>query len=409
MVRPAVSGWNRPIVIETIPANQKIWFVSDLHMGDGTPSDVFFGKDKPLIALLNQVEREGCMLVIVGDAMDFHQAWTFTRILRAHQELLSAMSRIGRAGKLIYVVGNHDYDISLYRQVLNFRVCDELHVGDRILVQHGYQYDPYIGNSLEGSHVATKVHHTAERVLNTWLRVPLGEFYTLGNRLLFWLAHKLALGSWALAAGMRKAGFPGGEDTLNRHIDYWARSNMGDPMCMLRPVLQRLREDRWPNILCGHSHLPGLVRDALRPDRAYVNTGSWSFASSHYVIWDGESFVVNDWITRRGFGDEFYGPVLDGSIDEKDFWQWWRENYMGLLRFREGEERRGRLRGWESYVRDTQYLARLEPGMKPLLDRTAVEAGLVDDTADSSIGTLADAGKQAPEAPNDETANEVRT
>jgi len=31
---------------------------------------------------------------------------------------------------------------------------------------------------------------------------------------------------------------------------------------------------------------------------------------------------------------------------------------MGLLRFREGEERRGRFRGWESYIRDYQYLAR---------------------------------------------------
>ena len=76
---------------------------------------------------------------------------------------------------------------------------------------------------------------------------------------------------------------------------------------------------------------------------------------------------------------------------------------------RQRAERRGRLRGWESYIRDTQYLARLEPGVKPLLDRSAVEAGLVDDTADPSIGTLADAGKSTPDVAPERAENEVRT
>lgn len=374
------------IVIETLSPDQKIWFISDLHMGDGTPSDVFFGKDRHLLALVEQVEREGGPLVVVGDAMDFHQAWTFTRILRAHQEVLGAMSRLGRAGKLYYVVGNHDYDIQLYREILNFRVCDELHIGDRILVQHGWQYDPYIGTTLEGSHVATKLHHGIERYLNTWLRIPLGEFYTLGNRLMFWMVHKLAVALSAYGSVMRKIGFPRSYDAVDRNLNYWARSNMGDPMCILRPIKQRLREDRWPYILCGHSHLPGIVWE--RPDRAYINTGSWSFASSHYVLWEGNNFEVHDWITGREFHAELYEPVLNGSIDEKDFWQWWRENYMGMLRFREGEERRGRLRGWESYIRDYQYMAKLEPGVSPLHDRAAIETGLVDDTADPNIGAL---------------------
>ena len=52
--------------------------------------------------------------------MDFHQAWTFTRILRAHQQLLGTMSELARDGRLYYVVGNHDYDISFYRDILNF-------------------------------------------------------------------------------------------------------------------------------------------------------------------------------------------------------------------------------------------------------------------------------------------------
>ena len=80
-----MSGSTRHVVLERVSADQKLWFISDLHLGDGTPSDVFFGKDPHLMALVASVEREDGTLVVNGDAMDFHQAWTFTRILRAHQ------------------------------------------------------------------------------------------------------------------------------------------------------------------------------------------------------------------------------------------------------------------------------------------------------------------------------------
>jgi hypothetical protein len=79
------------------------------------------------------------------------------------------------------------------------------------------------------------------------------------------------------------------------------------------------------------------------------------------VIWDRGEWSCGDWITGRTIAAEFYEPLLDGHLYDKDFWQWWRENYMGFLRFREGEERRGRLRGWESYIRDYQYLSQLQP------------------------------------------------
>lgn len=367
-------SWNRPLRVETLAEGKTIWFVSDLHLGDGTPSDAFFGKDRHLIALVETVEENDGILVVGGDAVDFHQAWSFTRILRAHQELLSAMSRLGRAGRLYYVVGNHDYDLSLYSEILNFQVCDELRIrgrdakgveADRILVQHGYQYDPFLKGSLENQ-FSTKVHHLVERYLNTWLRIPLGEFYTRSNRVSFWIAHKYALLVWAKALLLRTLGFEATAEASQRELDFWARSNMGDPMCIFQPVMRRLDEDEFETIILGHSHLPGIVP---QEGRRYINTGSWTFASSHYVTWDGSRFECRDWITGREFQAEFYQPLLDGTLDEKDFWQWWRENYMGWFRFREGEERKGRLRGWESYLRDYQHLSQLQPTLPPVPGR----------------------------------------
>jgi hypothetical protein len=139
-------------------------------------------------------------------------------------------------------------------------------------------------------------------------------------------------------------------------LDHWTWSNQGDSMCIFRPAMAALATGPWQMIICGHSHVPGIVRSG---ERVYANTGSWTFASSTYLLWDHGSLQCGDWITGRQFSDELYRPLIEGSIYERDFFQWWKENYMGWPRFREGEERHGRLRGWESYLRDHQYLAQL--------------------------------------------------
>ena len=47
MSNPTHIGWKaRPGIVERVAPDQRIWFVSDLHIGDATPHDVFFGKDR---------------------------------------------------------------------------------------------------------------------------------------------------------------------------------------------------------------------------------------------------------------------------------------------------------------------------------------------------------------------------
>jgi len=340
-----------------------VWFISDLHLGDGTPSDVFFGKDRHLLALLRKVTRLGATLVVGGDAMDFHQALSFTRILRAHGEVLDALSQLARAGRLYYIVGNHDYDIGLYKEIMQFRVCDELRLGAKVRVTHGYEHDPFhAAQDLAKAQWGTKIHHFVERYLDTWIRIPLGEYYTLPNRFTFWMFYNLGTIAHAWATVMGWLGYTRSLEAIDRTLDFWARSNMGDPMCMFQSVWSELDDTPFDFIVCGHSHLPGLVRKGAK---TYVNTGSWTFSSSQYAVWDGADFRSSDWITSIDYGADLYQPLIRGAIDEKNFWQWWRENYMGLLRFREGEERAGRLRGWESYVRDYQRHSRQHQARPP--------------------------------------------
>ncbi|MEC8422394.1 MAG: hypothetical protein VX000_01385, partial [Myxococcota bacterium] len=99
-----------------------------------------------------------------------------------------------------------------------------------------------------------------------------------------------------------------------------------------------LPESRYDILVTGHSHLPGVVE--VCPGKSYVNTGSWTFNSAQYALWDGEQFAVRDWISGKVYGDALYRGIIDRRHKHKSFTEWWRENYLGWLRYRVGEEGR---------------------------------------------------------------------
>lgn len=334
-------SWARPTPLEVthrIEADRRIYVVSDLHLGDGTRSDAFLGKDRELMRLLARVREEDAHLVIAGDCVDFHQAWSMSRVLKAHPRLIGELSRLADTHGVTYIWGNHDYDIKLFKDLLRFDVCSSLEVGDRILIQHGYQYDPFIGPNLDQTHIATAMHHMTERMLDSWIRLPLENFYTLPNRVAFWLFHKFAL-AWTVAhAATTKVGLSALTQTINEAIWYWTQNQFGDPGCLVADIQATLPDSKYDFLVTGHSHLPGLVQ--LAGGKTYVNTGSWTFSSAQYALWDGERFEVRDWISGKIYGDVLYQGILDGRYKHMSFREWWRENYLGWLRYRVGEEGR---------------------------------------------------------------------
>ena len=318
---------------KTIPADQEIFFISDLHMGDGTASDAFGKKDDALIDFISHVRERGAHLVIVGDAIDFHQAWFFSRVLKAHGTLFGALSSLADAHGVTYIWGNHDADMSFFKDILRFEVCSSLAIGERILVQHGYEYDPFIGGHLEATHRATQVHHLVERALSTRIRIPLEQFYTLTNRLAFWCVHKLV---W-LKNQLHRIGLRSLQKRLDQQELYWVHGQMGDPQGIWENIRTALETGPHDFIVTGHSHLPGRVE--VTPGRFYVNTGSWTFNSTNYARWDGTGFEVKDWLREKTYTDRWYQPLMDRRWRHMDLMAWWRANYMGWLRFRVAEVR----------------------------------------------------------------------
>ncbi len=339
---------------------EKIYFCSDMHLGDGSHADIFQGKDDAFLAFLDEVEAEGKALVINGDAMDFSQAWYFQRILKAHRRLLKRLTRLADKMDVIYCYGNHDPDIVLFEDILKWKVCDKLVIGDKMLVQHGFEYDTYISKHFGESDIWVRLLNIYERTFKTWVRVPLSDYYTLSNRLMHYLFYYAVKLQRLRTRLLRMRGKQDAAARIEHTIDFWTQTELGDPMTITQPALEQLRKDRFQTIVCGHSHLPGVIE--LDGERRYINLGSWTFKNAQYGVWDGETFVLRDWITGRVFGDENYRPIFEGVTD-MTYEEWFHSQYMGYLRFRCGEEpqRTGvrpplRLDGPRGVVRPTRKL-----------------------------------------------------
>ena len=322
--------------VELVPGpREKIYFVSDMHLGDGSFADIFQGKDDAFLRFLDEVEAEAKVLVINGDALDYSEAWYFERILKAHRPVLKRLTQLAERMDVIYCYGNHDTDIVLFEDILKWQVCQKLVIGDRMLVQHGVEYDPYLSARFTESDVWVRLLNIYERTFKTWIRVPLADYYTLSNRLTHYLFFTVVRLQRLRVRWLRWRGLDKAACAIEDAISFWTQTELGDPMTITRPILDRLKDDKYELIVCGHSHLPGIVQ--LEGGRRYVNLGSWTFSNAQYGVWDGQRFVLRDWESGRVFGAENYAPIFSGATD-LTYEEWFHSQYMGYLRFRCGED-----------------------------------------------------------------------
>jgi UDP-2,3-diacylglucosamine hydrolase len=317
-------------------AGELVYFVSDLHLGDGSHTDIFQHKDEHFLAFLDEVEANAKTLIIVGDALDFEQAWYFSRIVRGHGKVISRLTQLAEKMRVVYVFGNHDPDIVLFRDILKWELCDKVVVDDRILAVHGYEFDDYLGDNHSEAVFWARMLFTYERLFKTWIRLPLRDYYTISNRvghyLLYWLTRLSRLITWA----GRRLDRPGLGQGFVEWTRFWGRGCLGDPMGLTHSVLAELGVNpRFDTIICGHSHLPGVVE--TDNNKRYINLGSWSFGNSQYGVWDGNRFLLRDWISGREFADENYRHLF-GTREDWDYEDWFHDQYLGYLRFRGGEE-----------------------------------------------------------------------
>ncbi|MCB9793242.1 MAG: metallophosphoesterase family protein [Alphaproteobacteria bacterium] len=321
-----------PFELHAVAPGGTFYVISDIHLGDGGPTDIFLAKDRHLLRFIDKVDEEDATLIVAGDAIDFSQAWDLTRILRAHGKVLGAFSRLAAKGRMIYVLGNHDYDLKLYQDLLNIPVVQGVRVGQDVCITHGYEYDPVIGPDLHVSEWKTRFHHIIERAVGAWIRLPLQHFYNFPNRVAFWMFHKAILLGDARGRFLQAVT---GDDSFLRKVheeaNYWTRAQLGDPGSLFHPIMEALEAGPYRVLVCGHSHLPGVVESPT--GRVYANTGSWTFNSSTYLRIDDEGIELKDWLSGKRYDDRLYRPIMEGRLDSVGFLEWWERHYRGFLRF----------------------------------------------------------------------------
>lgn len=313
-----------------LDARAVVRFVGDLHLGDGGGNDGFGRKDDDLVAFLERAAPACDALVVMGDALDVPQALGARRALRAHPRVRQALQAAARRTRVVFLRGNHDPDVDYARLFPGARACSRVVLGDA-LVWHGHQLDRFCrpGRPLHLQKIA--LHHLAERAFGFTFRVPLRDHDTWQNRVAHWLGWQYGRRLRQLAGLLRLLGLGAWAGEQEEFVRYWSRTVWGDPNALFEPARDFVARAPYRALVCGHSHLPGVV--PLPSDRAYVNVGSWTEAAQGVAVWDGRTFVVEDAATGERPGARHYAWMLEG-VDPGDFFAWWAAHYLGRLRFR---------------------------------------------------------------------------
>jgi predicted phosphodiesterase len=120
----------------------EIAVISDLHLGNGGPADIFGHDDAEFLAFLDYLERNFERVVLLGDVYEtltskipFAQALEYQRVRDAHPEIAKRLD--GEA--YTYIHGNHDLVAANMAGAASDIVLNI--DGARYLFTHGHGYD----------------------------------------------------------------------------------------------------------------------------------------------------------------------------------------------------------------------------------------------------------------------------
>jgi UDP-2,3-diacylglucosamine pyrophosphatase LpxH len=324
----AVSYDGRAMAVRLDPASRAL-FLSDLHFGDGTTTDLFGQQDERLIAFIEEQRQHAETIVFLGDILDVPQAWTTGRILAAHAGLIAYLRQLVREERVIFVRGNHDWNVDYEGLFPGSTRCEQIEIGERVLVWHGHQMDLHMHPGVQGALRNTYLHAIAERFVGGRLVPPLERYDSIPNR----VGLSLAVG-WARvlmwrAARARVGGDIRSADDLEASVRYLARSVSGDPADLFGATTRTVLGEDYDMVLCGHNHEPGVVHTERG---VFANTGTWAKGMRTYARWETDGFVVRDVDSDRIIGDEHYRDIPSETLPE-DVFRWWRGLWQrGLFR-----------------------------------------------------------------------------
>jgi UDP-2,3-diacylglucosamine pyrophosphatase LpxH len=313
----------------SLDAETPVLFLSDLHFGDGTGTDLFANQDGDLISLLDRWRDRVGAIVLLGDILDMPQAWRVPRIRAAHGDLLSYLSQLAAETRLVFVRGNHDWSVNYESLFPGATCCEAVLLGHGILAWHGHQVDLLMNPGAGNARLKTYAHALLERLAGCRLVPPLERYDSPANRVAMATATLWARMTMTGAGVLRTVGRTKNAAALEERVRYLARSFIGDPADLFGRTQRTVLGAGFNTVVCGHSHFPGIARTARG---LYINTGSWTCGSRTAAHWTGKTFRALDLHTGRELGDELF-IGLPEETEPQDLFRWWKQHHRGFLRF----------------------------------------------------------------------------
>ena len=248
-----------------LPANKKIYFLSDFHLG-APDYESSLQREKIIVQFLDEIKNDAAEIFLVGDMFDFW--YEYRKVVpKGYVRLLGKLAELSDAGiPMHFFVGNHDMWMRDYFQKeLNIPVYYEPKKfernGKKFLIAHGDGLGP-------GDHGYKRLKKIFRNPFCKWLFGILPPMAGMG------LANYLSRRSRA-QTGASEEIFLGEEKE-------WL-------ILYCKDVLKKENIDFF---VFGHRHLA--IDYRLNDTSRYINLGDWIHYYT-YAVFDGEALILKSY------------------------------------------------------------------------------------------------------------------
>jgi len=248
-----------------ITANNKIYFLSDFHLGapDYASSLV---REKKIVAFLESIRHTAAQIIIVGDIFDFW--YEYKKVVpKGYVRLLGKLAELSDSGIPIHVfVGNHDMWMSGYfEKELNITVYHKPKEfewnGKRFLIGHGDGLGP-------ADHGYKFIKKIFRNPACQWLFGQLHPSWGIG------------LANYFSRKSREKTG--AADEIFMGEVNEW----------LIVYSKELLQQQHYDYFIFGHRHLP--IDCKLADNSRYINLGDW-IRNFTYADFDGNDVQLHKW------------------------------------------------------------------------------------------------------------------
>ncbi len=245
-----------------IPADKKIYFASDFHLG--APNyETSLLREKKIVKWLTEIEKDAFEIYLVGDLFDFWFEYK-KAVPKGYVRLLGKLAELSDKGiKLYLFTGNHDMWIFNYLPkeigaTLYRKPIERIYNGKSFYIGHGDGLGP-------GDHKYKFLKKIFSSKVCQWLFARLHPNFGIGLADYF--------------SGKSRAVNMAKDEKFLGEENEW----------LVQFCKNKIKEKHFDYFIFGHRHLALDIK--IGDDSRYINLGEW-MTQCNYAVFDGKELLL---------------------------------------------------------------------------------------------------------------------